>query len=135
MFIDHCKAIHEGRNHGTKRKSFNNHEICFLFHLKSSFCSPVIQIFVIPFSPLFLPCQPLHKTMVEDKSRYFEKIIDTFRNKEDLILNVKNQKSKECRIGAPKTSRRSLGNSQNSQSMHEKFFKIRYFEIGLSKKF
>ena len=93
MFIDHCKAIHEGRNHGTKRKSFNNHEKCFLFHLKSSFCSPVIQIFVIPFSPLFLPCLPLHKTVVESKSWYFEKIIDTFKNKEDLILNVKNEKS------------------------------------------
>ena len=90
MFIDHCKAIHEGRNHGTKRKSFNNHKKCFSFHLKSSFCSQVIRIFVIPFSPLFLPCQPLHKTVVEDKPWYFEKITDTFKNKEDLILNVKN---------------------------------------------
>ena len=28
---------------------------CFLFHLKSSFCSRDIQIFVFPSSPLFLP--------------------------------------------------------------------------------
>ena len=47
MFNDHCKAIHEGRNHGTKRKSFNNHKKFFLFHLISSFCSPVIQTFII----------------------------------------------------------------------------------------
>ena len=31
--------------------------------------------------------------MVEDKSWYFEKVIDNFKNKEDLILNVKNGKS------------------------------------------
>ena len=30
-------------------------EKCFLFHLKSSFCSRDIQIFVIPSSPFFLP--------------------------------------------------------------------------------
>ena len=43
-----------------------------------------------------MPCQSLHKTvviMVEDKSWYFEKVIDNFKNKEDLILNVKNGKS------------------------------------------
>ena len=86
MFIDHCKAIHEGRNYGTKRKSFNNHENFFLSHLRSSFYSPVIQIFVI----LALS---LHKKMVKNKSSYFEKITDTFKHKEDLILNVKNGKS------------------------------------------
>ena len=31
--------------------------------------------------------------MVKNKSSYFEKIIDTFKHKEDLILNVKNGKS------------------------------------------
>ena len=43
-----------------------------------------------------MACQSLHKTMVimvEDKSWYFEKVIDNLKNKEDLILNVKNGKS------------------------------------------
>ena len=35
--------------------SFKNHEKCFLFHLKSSFRSRDIQIFVFPSTPLFLP--------------------------------------------------------------------------------
>ena len=34
---------------------FKNYEKCYLFHLKSSFRSRNIQIFVFPFSPLFLP--------------------------------------------------------------------------------
>ena len=34
---------------------FKNYEKCSLFHLKSSFCSRNIQIFVFPSSPLFLP--------------------------------------------------------------------------------
>ena len=32
-----------------------NYEKCFLFHLKSSFCSPDIHIFVFPSSTFFLP--------------------------------------------------------------------------------
>ena len=32
-----------------------SYEKCFLFHLRSSFCSRDIQIFVFPSSPLFLP--------------------------------------------------------------------------------
>ena len=32
-----------------------NYERCFLVNLKSSFCSRIIQIFVFPSSPLFLP--------------------------------------------------------------------------------
>ena len=39
----------------TKKKPFKNYEKCFLFHLKSSFRSRDIQIFVFPSSPLFLP--------------------------------------------------------------------------------
>ena len=39
----------------TKWQPFKNYGRCFLFHLKSSFCSPDIQIFVFPPSPLFLP--------------------------------------------------------------------------------
>ena len=39
----------------TKWQSFKNYEKCFLFHLKSSFHSRDIQIFVFPSSPLFLP--------------------------------------------------------------------------------
>ena len=39
----------------TKWDSFKNYEKCFLFHLKSSFRSGDIQIFVLLFFPLFLP--------------------------------------------------------------------------------
>ena len=39
----------------TEWYSFKNYEKCYLFHLKSSFRSRNIQIFVFPFSPLFLP--------------------------------------------------------------------------------
>ena len=39
----------------TKWQTFKNKEKCFLFHLKSSFPSRDIQIFVFPSSPLFLP--------------------------------------------------------------------------------
>ena len=39
----------------TKWWSFKNYEKCFLFHLKSSFRSRNIQIFVHPSSPLFFP--------------------------------------------------------------------------------
>ena len=39
----------------TKWYFFKNYERCFLFHLKSSFPSRDIQIFVFPSSPLFLP--------------------------------------------------------------------------------
>ena len=35
--------------------AFKNYEKCFLFHLKSSFRSPDIQMFVFPSSPLFSP--------------------------------------------------------------------------------
>ena len=35
--------------------ALKNYEKCFLFHLKSSFRSRDIQIFVFPSSPLFLP--------------------------------------------------------------------------------
>ena len=35
--------------------ALQNYEKCFLFHLKSSFRSQDIQIFVFPSSPLFLP--------------------------------------------------------------------------------
>ena len=38
----------------TKWKPFKNYEKCFLFDLKSSFCSQDIQIFVFPSSLLFL---------------------------------------------------------------------------------
>ena len=38
-----------------KWQPFKNYEKCFLFHLKSSFRSQDIQIFVFPSSPLFLP--------------------------------------------------------------------------------
>ena len=127
MFIDHCKAIYEGRNYGTKRKSFNNHGKFFLFHLRSSFYSPVIQIFVIF-------ALSLHKTMVKNKSWYFEKIIDTFKHKEDLILNIKNWKSL-CKKYVEKVHQKlvtgPLGKKPTkTQSMHEKFF-----ERGLSKSF
>ena len=36
-------------------QTFKNYEKCFLFHLKSSFRSQDIQIFVFPSSPLFHP--------------------------------------------------------------------------------
>ena len=39
----------------TKWQPFKNYEKCFLFHLKSSFRSRDIQIFVFLSSPLFLP--------------------------------------------------------------------------------
>ena len=39
----------------TKWWSFKNDEKCFLFHLKGSFCSPDIQIFVFLSSPVFFP--------------------------------------------------------------------------------
>ena len=39
----------------TKWKPFKNYEKLFLFHLKSSFRSQDIQIFVFPSSPVFLP--------------------------------------------------------------------------------
>ena len=39
----------------TKWKPFKNYEKCFLFHLKSSFHSQDIQLFVFPSSPLCLP--------------------------------------------------------------------------------
>ena len=39
----------------TKWWSFQNYEKYFLVHLKSSFCSRDIQIFVFPPSPIFLP--------------------------------------------------------------------------------
>ena len=39
----------------TKWEPFKNYEKCSLFHLKSSFCSRDIQIFVFLSSPLFLP--------------------------------------------------------------------------------
>ena len=39
----------------TKLQPFKHYERCFLFHLKSSFRSEDIQIFVFPSSPLFLP--------------------------------------------------------------------------------
>ena len=35
--------------------ALNNYQKSFLFHLKSSFCSRAIQIFVFPSSPLFFP--------------------------------------------------------------------------------
>ena len=40
----------------------------FLFHLKSSFCSWDIQIFVFPSSPLFSPFQPLLWRLIQEKS-------------------------------------------------------------------
>ena len=39
----------------TKWQSFKNYERYFLFHLKSSFHSQDIQIFLFPPSPIFLP--------------------------------------------------------------------------------
>ena len=39
----------------TKWKPFKKYEKCFLFHLKSSFRSWDIQVFVFSSSPLFLP--------------------------------------------------------------------------------
>ena len=36
-------------------RAFKNYEKCILFHLKSSFRSGDIQIFVFPSSPLFSP--------------------------------------------------------------------------------
>ena len=39
----------------TNWQPFKNYERCFLFHLKSSFRSRDIQIFLFPSSPLFLP--------------------------------------------------------------------------------
>ena len=39
---------------------FKNYEKCFLFHLKSSFCSQDIPIFLFLSSPLFLPSSRSH---------------------------------------------------------------------------
>ena len=39
----------------TKWYPFKNYKRCFLFHLKSSFCSRDIKIFIFPSSPLFHP--------------------------------------------------------------------------------
>ena len=75
-----------------------------------------------------MSCQSLHKTMVEDKSWYFEKIIDTFKNK-DLIFNVKNGKPL-CKKYLEKVHQELVAGPEWWQILVEKFF-----ERGLSKKF
>ena len=101
-----------------------SHGKFFLFHLRSSFYSPVIQIFVIF-------ALSLHKTMVKNKSWYFEKIIDTFKHKEDLILTGKSFCKKYVEKVHQKLVTGPLGKKPTkTQSMHEKFF-----ERGLSKSF
>ena len=80
-----------------------------------------------------MPCQSLHKTMVamvEDKSWYFEKEIDHFKNKEDLILNVKNRKSL-CKKYLEKAHQKLVAGylgkkPKKAQTMDEKFFKEGY---------
>ena len=46
----------------TKRKHFKNYEKCFMFHLKSSFCSKNIQIFIFfPFRFTFYRFKELYE--------------------------------------------------------------------------
>ena len=61
IFLIKCYMIKKSRQklkNLENKKSFwseNNYEKCFLFHLKSSFCSRDIQIFVFPTSPQIFP--------------------------------------------------------------------------------
>ena len=58
----------------TKWQSFKNHKKCFLFHLKSSFRSQDIQIFVFSSSPLFLPVSHCFIGWVEENLKVYEVI-------------------------------------------------------------
>ena len=49
------------------RQPFKNYAKCLLFHLRSSFCSRDIQIFIYVF-PSFSPCQPLLSRLIQDRS-------------------------------------------------------------------
>ena len=61
-------AIHQIFIFFTKWQPFKNYEKCFLFHLKSSFCSWDIQFCVISVLPSFSTCQSLLWRMIKDKS-------------------------------------------------------------------
>ena len=113
----------------TKGKPFESHEKCFLFHLKSSFYSWDIQIFVFSSSPLFsavshclrgwskknpkfydvISC--LSKNLLTHFVWYLEKELrcdtETLSNNREL-RNIFT--AKPCRKSAPKASPRPLFN-------------------------
>ena len=68
----------------TKWQPFKNFEKCFLFHLKSSFCSGDIQIFVFPSFPLFL----LVSHCLRDCSKINLKVYD--------MINCLNKRNDKC---------------------------------------
>ena len=103
---------------------------CFLFHLKRSFRSRDIQVFVSPSSLLFLPVSHcfrgrskinlkvydiincLTKNLITHFVWYLEteKRYDTKTLSIDRVLNKEHFVEKSCRKCAPKASPRSLFN-------------------------
>ena len=114
----------------TKWQPFKNCEKCFLFHLKCSFRSRDIQLFVFPSSPVFLLVSHcfrwwikinlkvydvtncLNKNLIKHFVWYLEKekSYDIETLSIDRVLNKKNVYGKSCRKCAPKASPRPLFN-------------------------
>ena len=114
----------------TKLQPFKNYEKCFLFHLKTSFRSRDIQIFVFPPSPLFLPVSHclrawskinlkvydvincLNKNLITHFVWYLEKEIrfDIETLSIGRLLNTKHFYGKIMQKCAPKPSPRPLFN-------------------------
>ena len=114
----------------TKWLPLKNYQKCFLFHLKSSFHSWDIHIFLFSSSPLFFPVSHcfkgwskknlkihyviscLNKNLISHFVWYLEKEIscdiETFSI--DRELNKEHFKQKSCRKCAPKASSRPLLN-------------------------
>ena len=108
--------------------SFKNHEKCFLFHLKSSFRSRDIQIFVFPSPSIFLPAGHCFRRWIKINLGYYDVINCLNKNlithfvwyleKEkrydiealslDRVLNKEDVMEKSCRKFAPEASPRPL---------------------------
>ena len=116
----------------TKWQPFKNYEKCFLFHVKISFCSQDIQIFVFLSSSLFFPVSHcfrswfkknlkfygviicLNKSLITRFVWYLEKeiwcVIETLSTGRVLNIYGTFLWEKSCRKCAPKVSPRPLFN-------------------------
>ena len=133
-----------------------SYEKCFLFHLKSSFRSRDIQIFVFPSSPLFLPVSHCFRAWSKINLKVYDVINCLNKN---LIIHLVWYLEKEKRCDIETLSIDRVLNKEHfygkyAEHMHQKlvpdpllilvnnpkhslhainFFEKRYFERGFSK--